>query len=207
MKLVCKFLCRTKWNIFLLQEKMYDFCVDQKCREKPNVKKKFVKKNSRKKLIHLQKKKSLLIKKVFSLVSHMKKIIMCGTSEKKFLCGSQWNFFFLCGTERKSFFIGSTKMSLKKKESVKTHSCEIFSFLLPWLKRGAKKKKNLWETREKKIYSGFPYFMVFDIYNSVCGFIQFYVDPQMLKYNALIPKVSFTLCCVTQMIFCWSHIG
>lgn len=49
VKLVCKFLCRTKWNIFLLQEKMYDFCVDQKCREKPNVKKKFVKKNSRKK--------------------------------------------------------------------------------------------------------------------------------------------------------------
>lgn len=150
MKLVCKFLCRTKWNIFLLQEKMYDFCVDQKCREKPNVKKKFVKKNSRKKLIHLQKKKSLLIKKVFSLVSHMKKIIMCGTSEKKFLCGSQWNFFFLCGTERKSFFIGSTKMSLKKKKSVKTHSCEIFSFLLPWLKRGAKKKKKPVRNQRKK---------------------------------------------------------
>lgn len=178
MKLVCKFLCRTKWNIFPLQEKMYDFCVEQKCREKPNVKKKLWKKILEKNKFTYRKRNHSSLKKFFSLVSHMKKIIMCGTSEKKFLCGSQWNFFFLCGTERKSFFIGSTKMSC---ESVKTHSCEIFSFLLPWLKRGAKKKKNLWETREKKIYSGFPYFMVFDIYNSVCGFIQFYVDPQMLK--------------------------
>lgn len=148
VKLVCKFLCRTKWNIFLLQEKMYDFCVEQKCREKPNVKKKVVKKNSGKKWIHLQKKKSLLIKKVFSLVSHMKKIIMCGTSEKKFLCGSQWNFFFLCGTERKSFFIGSTKMSLKNKNLWKHIHVKFSLFCCPdWKEEQKKKKKTkLWET-------------------------------------------------------------
>lgn len=118
-------------------------------------KKKVVKKNSRKKWIHLQKKKSLLIKKVFSLVSHMKKIIMCGTSEKKFLCGSQWNFFFLCGTERKSFFIGSTKMSLKNKNLWKHIHVKFSLFCCPDWKEGQKKKKTCEKPEKKKSTQGF----------------------------------------------------
>lgn len=65
VKLVCKFLCRTKWNIFPLQEKMYDFCVEQKCREKPNVKKKLWKKILEKNKFTYRKRNHSSLKKFF----------------------------------------------------------------------------------------------------------------------------------------------
>lgn len=58
-----------------------------------------------------------------------------------------------------------------------------FLFFVALIEKKGKKKKNCEKPLKKKTsgFLGFPYFTVFDIYNSVCGFIQFYVDPQMLK--------------------------
>lgn len=121
---------------------MYDFCVEQKCREKPNVKKKVVKKNSGKKWIHLQKKKSLLIKKVFFIGFTHEKNNYVWNEWKEIFVWEPVEFLFPVRNWEKKFFHWFHKNVLEKKKICENTFMWNFLFFVALIEKKGKNKKN-----------------------------------------------------------------